>query len=185
MNLSIGFGIVACIALAAAQVEHPPMVTPAGPGVFTVKPSGPGTFKLVVTGRTFTSRGDIEKYLAYRAARHTIEQGGQWFTLNEERGQGETAVPAPARDPEGPRYSFRMKYFRPVWRYKTNASAEWTRWSPFSGAPFISVDAKTISDFEVSAEIVVRKGPMDDADPLAFEAWALSDLLVNQVSPPK
>ena len=37
----------------------------------------------------------------------------------------------------------------------------------------------------VSAEIVVHKGPMDDADPLAFEAWALSDLLVNQVSPPK
>ena len=52
------------------------MVPPAGPGVFTVKPSGPGTFKLVVTGHTFTSRGDIEKYLAYRAARHTIEQGG-------------------------------------------------------------------------------------------------------------
>jgi len=26
---------------------------------------------------------------------------------------------------------------------------------------------------------------MDDADPLAFEAGALSDLLVNQVSPPK
>jgi hypothetical protein len=91
----------------------------------------------------------------------------------------------PARDPEGPRYSFRMKYFRPVWRYKTAGSAEWTRWSPFSGAPFISVDPKTISDFEVSAEIVVRKGEMDDADPLAFEAWALSDLLVNQVSPPK
>ena len=44
---------------------------------------------------------------------------------------------------------------------------------------------KANSDFEVSAEIVVRKGPMDDADPLAFEAWALSDLLVNQVSPPK
>ena len=45
--------------------------------------------------------------------------------------------------------------------------------------------SKTITDFEVSAEIVVRKGPMDDADPLAFEAWAVSDLLVNQVSPPK
>ena len=64
------------------------MVPPAGPGVFTVKPSGPGTFKLVVTGHTFTSRGDIEKYLAYRAARLTIEQGGQWFTLNEDRGTG-------------------------------------------------------------------------------------------------
>ena len=85
------------------------MVPEAGPGVFTVKPSGPGTFKLVVTGHTFTSRGDIEKYVAYRAARHTVEQGGQWFTLNEDRGKGETAEPAPARDPEGPRYSFRMK----------------------------------------------------------------------------
>ena len=161
------------------------MVPPAGPGVFTVKSSGPGTFKLMVTGHTFTSRGEIEKYLAYRAARHTIEQGGEWFTLNEDRGKGETAEPVPARDLDGPRYSFRMKYFRPVWRYKTNGSPEWTRWSPFTAAPFISGDPKTITDFEVSAEIVGRKGPMDDADPLAFEAGALSDLLVNQVSPPK
>jgi hypothetical protein len=161
------------------------MVPPAGPGVFTAKPLARGAFKLVITGHTFTSRGEIENYLAYRAARLTIEQGGQWFTFKEDRGTGETTVPVPTRDPEGLRYSFRMKYFRPVWRYKTNGSAEWTRWSPFTGAPFISVDPKTISDFEVSAEIVVRKGPMDDADPLAFEAWALSDLLVNQVSPPK
>jgi hypothetical protein len=184
MKLGILFGIVACAALAAAQQDSP-MVPPAGPGVFTVKPSGPGTFKLVVTGHTFTSRGDIEKYLAYRAARLTIEQGGEWFTFTEDRGKGETAEPPPARDPEGPRYSFRMKFFRPVWRYKTSGSQTWTRWSPFAGAPFISTDPKTITDFEVSADIVVRKGPMDDADPLAFEAWAVSDLLVNQVSPPK
>ena len=162
------------------------MVPPAGPGVFTVKQLEPGTFKLVVAGHTFTSRGEIEKYLAYRAARHTIEQGGgTWFTLKEDRGKGETAVPVPERDPAGQRYSFRMKYFRPVWRYKLNNSATWTRWSPFSGEPFISADPKTITDFEVSATIVVHKGPMNDADPLAFEAWALSDLLVNQVSPPK
>jgi len=67
----------------------------------------------------------------------------------------------------------------------TAASAAWVRWSPFSGSAFNPGNPQTISDFEVSADIVVRKGPMDDADPLAFEAWALSDLLVNQVSPPK
>jgi hypothetical protein len=184
MKSCLVFGMLWCVALASAQ-EHPPMVPPADPGVFTVKPSGPDTFKLVVTGHTFTSRAQIEKYLAYRAARHTIEQGGTWFTFTEERGKGETGAPVPARDIEGPRYSFRMKYFRPVWRYKTAESADWMRWSPFSGAPFISADPKTISAFEVTAEIVVHKGPMDDADPLAFEAWALSDLLVNQVSPPK
>ena len=161
------------------------MVPPAGPGVFTVQHTGAETFKLTVKGHAFTSRGEIEKYLAYRAARHTVEQGGTWFTLKEERGQRDTAVPVPVRDPEGPRFSFRMKYFRPVWRYKTSGAAEWSRWSPFTGAAFFATDPKAITDFEVSAEIVVRKGPMDDADPLAFEAWALSDLLVNQVSPPK
>src|SRR4051794_9476715 len=188
MRMRIVFGIAGWIALAAAQVapvEHPPMAPPAGPGVLTVKPSGPDTFKLIVTGHTFTSRGEIEKYLAYRAARHTVEQGGSWFTLKEDRGKGETAEPAPARDESALRHSFQMKYFRPVWRYKTTGAAEWTRWSPFTGAPFTTADPKTITDFEVTAEIVVRKGPMDDADPLAFEAWALSDLLVNQVSPPK
>jgi hypothetical protein len=184
MRLCILFGIAACLSLAAAEVDRP-MVPPAGPGVFTVKPSGPDAFKLIVAGHALTSRSDIEKYLAWRSARLTIEQGGQWFTLKEDRGKGETAVPLPVRDPEGLRYSFRMKYFRPVWRYKTNGSPAWTRWSPFTGEPFVSADAETITDFEVSAEIVVRKGPMDDADPLAFEAWALSDLLINQVSPPK
>lgn len=183
MKLCIALGIGICFSLAAADISE--MVPPAGPGVFTAKQVRPGTFKLLVAGREFTSRGDIEKYLAYRAARLTIEQGANWFTLKEDRGKGETAVPVPVRDPDGPRYSFRMKYFRPVWRYKMNESAAWTRWSPFSGEAFISADPKTIAGFEVSAEIVVHKGPMDDADPLAFEAHALSDLLVNQVSPPK
>jgi hypothetical protein len=187
MKLGIALGIAVCFSLAASAADEkaPPMVPPAGPGVFTVKALGPGTFKLTVAGHTFTSRGEIEKYLAYRAAQQTIEQGGRWFTFKEERAKGETVVPVPVRDPEGLRYSFRMKYFRPVWRYKVNGAAAWTRWSPFSGEAFPSADPKTITDFEVSADIVVRKGPMDDADPLAYEAHALSDLLINQVSPPK
>jgi hypothetical protein len=183
MKLGIALGIAVCFSLVGADTDE--MVPPSGPGVFTAKQARPGAFKLVVAGHTFTSRGDIEKYLAYRAARLTIEHGAEWFTFKEDRGKGETVEPVPVRDPEGQRYSFRMKYFRPVWRYKVKESAAWTRWSPFSGAAFISADPKTITDFEVSAGIVVHKGPMDDADPLAFEAHALSDLLVNQVSPPK
>src|SRR5262245_46300219 len=103
MRPGIGFGVAAWIALAAAApAEDPPMVPPAGPGVFTVKQSGPNTVKLVVAGHTFTSRGEIEKYLAWRAARHTLEQGADWFTLTEERGKGETVEPVPARDPDAP-----------------------------------------------------------------------------------
>ena len=150
-----------------------------------MKQLAPATFRLLVAGHEFKSRGEIEKYLAYRAAQLTIERGADWFVFHENREKGEAAEPAPPRDPEGPRYSFRLKYFRPVWRYKVSGSAAWIRWSPFSGAAFIPVDPKMITDFEVSAEIAVRKAPMDDADPLGFEARALSDLLINQVSPPK
>jgi hypothetical protein len=200
MKLGICIGIAACLALtgigmaqaqpaakapaAAAATDNPPMVPPAGPGVFTMKMVGPNKFHLAVTGHKFTSRSDIEKYLAWRASQLTIEQKGTWFTLVENRAKGETADPAPKIDPGAPRYSFRMKYFRPVWRYKVSGAATWTRWSPFAGTPFMTTDPKTITDFEVSADIVTHKGTMDDANPLAFEPLALSDLLINQVSPP-
>lgn len=183
LNLAIRFA-VAALALAAAGAafaEELPMVPPAGPGVFTVEQSGPQAFRLTVKGGKFTSRGDVEKYLAYRAARLTIEKDGTWFTLAEDRREGDTVEPIPQRDPNGQRYSFRMKYFRPVWRVQSDGASTWTRWSPFNGKPF----PKSMNGFEASVDIVVRQGVMDDADPLAFEAWALSDLLINQVSPPE
>jgi hypothetical protein len=140
----------------------------------------------MVTGHKFTSRADAEKYLAWRAADLTLQQKATWFTFVEARAKGDT-VPVPKRDPAALRYSFRMDNWRPSWRYKLAGDAAWKVWSPFSGAAFFAdgKDPKTVTDFEVSADIVVRKGQMDDADPLAFEAGALSDLLVNQVSPPQ
>ena len=161
-----------------------PMVPPAKPGVFTAQKKGGNRFHLEVTGHKFTTRDDIEKYLAYRAAELTMDQKASWFTFVESRTKGDTA-PLPKRDPEGLRYSFRMNYFRPVWRYKTSDSPNWKSWSPFAEAAFIADDSKSIIDFEVSADIVLHKGQMDDANPLAFEAGAVSDLLINQVSPPE
>ena len=161
-----------------------PMVPPAKPGVFTATKKGATGYHLVVAGHKFSTRSDIEKYLAYRAAELTMEQKANWFTFVESRAKTDTA-PVPKRDPAGLRYSFRMEYFRPVWRYKTSGSPAWQSWSPFAGAAFPTVDPKTITDFEVSADIVLRQGQMDDANPLAFEAGAVSDLLINQVSPPE
>jgi len=204
MKYGIGFGLslVAVLALAAplraaeapasgsaaqnagaAASDTPPTVAPAAPGVFTAQKKGANGFHLVIKGHKFTSRRDIELYMAYRASEVTMDAKGNWFTLVESRAKGDTAPPS-KRDPAGLRYSFRMDYFRPVWSFKTGAGPA-KRWSPFSGAAFPDAEAKASSSYEVTADIVVHKGPMDDADPLAFEAWALSDLLVNQVSPPK
>jgi hypothetical protein len=170
---------------ATQAADNPPMVPPAKPGVFAMQKKGAAGFHLSVTGHQFTSRADIEKYLAWRAAELTMEQKGSWFTFTESRSKDST-VPAPKRDPAGLRYSFRMEYWRPSWRYKLAGDPAWKSWSPFSGAAFFAdgKDPKTITDFEAGADITVRKGQMDDADPLGFEAGAVSDLLINQVSPP-
>ncbi|WFU40211.1 hypothetical protein QA640_39445 [Bradyrhizobium sp. CB82] len=169
---------------AQASSDNLPMVPLAKPGIFTATKKGAHRFQLVVAGHKCTTKSDIEKYLAYRAAELTMEQKANWFTFVESRSKGDTAS-VPGRDPGGLRYSFRMEYFRPVWRFKTSGSPSWKNWSPFAGSAFITDDPKTITDFEASADIVLHEGQMDDANPLAFEARAVSDLLINQVSPPE
>lgn len=161
-----------------------PEVAPAKAGVFTQQKRAGTRYHLVVKGHTFTSRDAIEKYLLYRASELTLEQHDSWFTLIEARAKGDTAPPSKP-DPQGLRFSFRMPYWRPVWRYKLAGAAASQGWSPFSSAAFPVSDPKAVTDFEVSADIVLHKGIMDDSDPLAFEAGAVSDLLVNQVSPPE
>lgn len=64
-------------------------------------------------------------------------------------------------------------------------SPAWRSWSPFSGAAFPTLDAKTVTDYELTTDIVMRRGMVDDVSPLAFDASALSDYLINQVEAPK
>ena len=168
---------------AGAQAQAPE-VPPAKPGVFTPQKRAGTRYHLVVKGHTFSSREGIEKYLLYRAAELTLDQHDSWFTLIEARAKGDTAPPSKP-DPQGLRFSFRMAYWRPVWRYKLAGATAWQSWSPFSSTAFPATDPKSVTDFEVSADIVLRKDIMNDADPLAFDAGAVDDLLVNQVSPPE
>jgi len=169
-----------------SPTAYGPMVPPAKPGVYSQQKTGTTRFRLIVAGHNFTSREAIEKYLLYRAAQLALEQKASWFTLSENRSDGDP-VPASKPDSSGMHYSFRMAYWRPAWRYKLSGDAAWSTWSAFSGKPFFAdgKDPKTVTDFEVSAEITMRKGPMDDVHPLSYEPRAVSEFLVNQVLPPE
>lgn len=169
---------------ASTDADLSKMVPPAAPGVFSVQKKGAG-LHLVVTGHKFTSRSDIENYLAWRAAEQTLANKGSWFIFTAAHTPADK-IAAPKRDPKGKHYAFRMENWRPVWRYKMQGDNAWKTWSPYSGAAFFAEgkDPKTVTDFEVSADITVKNGPMDDLNPLAFEAAPVSDLLISQVSPP-
>src|SRR3954470_424581 len=80
----------------ATPAADAPMVPPAKPGVFTATKKGATGYHLVVAGHKFTSRDDIEKYLAWRAADLTMAEKGSWFTFTQARAKADT-VPAPKR----------------------------------------------------------------------------------------
>lgn len=192
------FAFAAALAVLSASAAHaqppqqqaiPPAPAPVlgpaapAPGVFTVTRNG-ANLRLKLAGKSFTSRQALENYLAWRAASETMAAKFQWFTFTERRVAGDK-VPVPKGDPAGPRFSFRMEFFRPQWRYKQAGSSAWRTWSPFSGAAFPALDAKTVTDYELTADIVMRRGMVDDVSPLAFDAGAVSDYLINQVETPK
>ena len=182
MRKILAIALVALLPLgAAAQTAPKPEVGPAAPapGVFAMKKAG-AALHLTVTGHSFTSRAALENYLAFRAAEATLDNRFQWFSVTEHRAKGDT-VPVPKGDPAGPRFSFRMDYFRPQWRWRMAGAKAWAGWSPFSGKPFPDLKG---ADYELSADIVMHKGMVDDVSPLAFDASAVSDYLINQVEAP-
>jgi hypothetical protein len=163
-----------------------PVLGPAAPapGVFTATKTGAANLRLRLAGKSFTGKQALENYLAWRAASETMANKFNWFSFTERRAAGDK-VPVPKGDPAGPRFSFRMEFFRPHWRYKLAGSPAWRSWSPFSGAAFPALDPKTVTDYELTADIVMRRGMVDDVSPLAFDAGAVSDYLINQVETPK
>ena len=196
MKLFAFAAALAVLGVSAAHAQAPapqplppppaPMLGPPAPaaGVFRAARTGTANLRLTLTGKSFTGKQPLENYLAWRAATETMANKFQWFSFTERRVAGDK-VPVPKGDPAGPRFSFRMEFFRPQWRYRIAGSPAWHRWSPFSGAAFPTLDPKTVTDYELTADIVMRRGMVDDVSPLAFDAGAVSDYLINQVDTPK
>lgn len=125
-------------------------------------------FRVTFAGNSLTSRETVERYLLYRAAELTLDQGGQWFQVVERQ------VDRKARtyvdpDPLGP-YG-RYGYWRPTWRYY-GVGPGWRAWDPWYGDPFWAdrIDVRTVERFEATAEVLIGHGARPENDPRAFDA---------------
>lgn len=128
-------------------------------------------FQVTFAGNSLTSRDTVERYLLYRAAELTTDQGYDWFTLVERSTDKKTRTYVdPSPYGYGPGYGYGG--WRPYWRYYGPAFGGWRRWDPWYGDPFWAdnMDVRTVEKFEASAEIVLRKGPKPADDPRAFDA---------------
>lgn len=136
-------------------------------------------FRVSFAGNSLTSRETVERYLLYRAAQLTVEQGYDHFVLvnRDTEKHTRTYVDQPFRT--GP-----WGYWGPYWRYYGRGFG-WRTWDPFWGDPFWDrdIDVRTVDRYEAIAEIVLGKGPKPD-DVHAFDARSVLQSLGPSVVPP-
>ena len=189
-NRTVAVAVAAVLAAGLAGCATPTPYQPNLPGQQT---SGgysemriePDRFRVSFAGNSLTERGTVEGYLLFRAAELTLQNGYEWFTIEDRHTATDTRTyvdPDPLYRPwYGPSYG----YWRPSWRYYGRGYG-WRSWDPVFGDPFWSdrVNVQTIENFEASAEIVMRKGPKDPGELRAFDARAVIDNLRPKIQYP-
>lgn len=120
-------------------------------------------WRVSFSGNGMTSRETVERYLLYRAAELTIGQGADWFMTNDRQTDKKTTTYV---DPFystgwGATYGYG---WRPSWRFRRGGYyGGWAYWGPGYGPwgydPWGPASISEFTRYEVSAEIVMGKGP--------------------------
>jgi hypothetical protein len=117
-------------------------------------------------GNSVTSRDRVERYLLYRAAELTLQNGYDYFTLVDRNTDRKTRTYV--NDPFGPGP---YGYWGVSWRYHRPGFG-WGFYDPFWGPrPFADdFNVDTIDKYEAHAEIVMGHGAPPADDVHAFDA---------------
>ncbi len=140
-------------------------------------------FRVSFAGNSLTARETVERYLLYRAAELTLQQGFDHFILVDRDTEKKTNI---YREPSawgpGP-----WGYWSPSWRFYRPRWG-WRSWDPFWDDPFWrdrDWDYRTVTRYEAVAEVVMGKGPKPATNVRAFNAREVIDRLGPQIQMPK
>lgn len=130
-------------------------------------------------GNTVTDRDTVERYLLFRAAQLTLQNGYDYFVMVDRS----TDRQAQTYSTPGPGWG---GGWGPSWRYYGRGFG-WRAWDPWWGDPFWgnNVDVRTVDRYEASAEIVMRKGTPAKDEVRAFNARDVADRIGPTVVMPK
>lgn len=139
--------------------------------------------RIVFRGNSLTPRQTVENYLLYRAAELTLEKGYDHFLTTDQAVQAETQVrqvggvrPAFAGYyyPYGPLF-YDFRFYSPVWGWRPY-------YDPFFYDP---INFREITQFEATAEIVMRRGEEPESNPNAYDAREVIRFLQDQIRLPE
>ena len=126
-------------------------------------------FRISFAGNSLTARETVERYLLYRAAELTLQQGFDNFVLVDRDTEKKTDVYRTASAWDSGPYG----YWSPYWRFNRGPRfGGWRSWDPFYDDPFWrdrDWDYRTVTQYEAIAEVVMSKGPKPD-NVRAFDA---------------
>ncbi len=142
-------------------------------------------YRVFFSGNSYTSRETVERYLLFRAAELTLENGNDHFIVAERDTDKQTRTyTTPGLGGYGGFGSF--GYWSPSWRYYGRGYG-WRGWDPYFGDPFWdrTVDIQTVERYEASAEILVGRGPKPGGNVRAFDARDVIDRLGPTIVVPR
>jgi len=127
-------------------------------------------WRVTFKGNSLTSRETVEKYLLYRAAELTVQQGYDWFEASDRQTERHSRVVGTADPFYGSGFGLSYGWgWRPAWRYY--GPRGWIGWNPWIGDPFWAddIDLQQIDRYEATAELTMGKGA-PPADHKVFDA---------------
>lgn len=142
----------------------------------------PNRFLVTFSGNSSTPRDTVERYLFFRSAELTLQQGYDYFVMADRDTDRQTRTYAtPGFGGPWGYGGFGGGYWGPSWRYYGrgfggfgyNRGFGGFGWSPWYGGGFggfNDFDIQTVDRFEATAEIVMRKGPIPRDNLRAFDA---------------
>ncbi|HEU4958925.1 MAG TPA: hypothetical protein VFT56_00830 [Sphingomonas sp.] len=122
-------------------------------------------YMVTFSGNSVTSRDTVERYLLYRAAELTLQNGYDWFQLVDRDTDRKTRTYVTDRFRPGP-----WGYWGVTWRFHRPGFG-WGFYDPFWGDPWErDFDIDTIDKYEAHAEVVLGRGAPPRDDVRAFDA---------------
>jgi len=117
-------------------------------------------WRVSFAGNSLTSRETVEKYLLYRAAELTLEQGYDWFDTTDRHTERNTSYYATDPFYHSPFWGTYGWGWRPYWRYYGGPWG-WRTWDPWFGGPFWgdTVNVQEVTSYEATSEIVMGHNP--------------------------
>jgi hypothetical protein len=148
-------------------------------------------FLVTFAGNTVTDRDTVERYLLFRAAQLTLENGFDYFvTVDRQTDRQARTYSTPGAfgggwGGPGWGYGGFGGFWGPSWRYYGRPwGGGWGGWGPWGGG-FNDFDVRTVDRYEASAEILMGKGTPPKDEVRAFNARDVADRLGPTIITPE